>query len=279
LLSTKNWFFFQTPDDTTLVIMDDIVKGRIMLKLLANSNLIAALDNYEHEKYEDIDGDDLMKKVRALKPSKQPTKIRTVQKVYGLENQSEKDRVVFVQETFLYSKTQTIQASHLIDNFPVNESNIKRHFVDLEAKKDGQSKMRRKTFRKPKISYAPIIVEDEDDYQFDFSKDDKVHHVVGEQVGSDQLGPYKGHCGMIYVDRASGFIVCYFNKKDSIKKTIHQKSINTKKISSYYKTYQHQIKTLNTDAHSLYIGSRNMYFRRNHSASFTTRCTSTQWFG
>jgi hypothetical protein len=77
-----------------------------------------------------------------------------------------------------------------------------------------------------------IIVEGEDDYQFDFSKDDKVHHVVGEHVGRDQLGPYKGQCGMIYVDRASGFTVYYFNKKESVMKTIHQTSINTKKISS-----------------------------------------------
>ena len=255
LLSTSNWFFCQCEKGTSILVNDTMVSGALIknneVKLLANTKLEVDLDKFEDDMYMNIHAGDLTEEMRSVKTT---SHINSVQKVYGLESQSEADRMAFISETLLYSKKQMIQACTLIKNIPINESNIKRYFVDLAAKKGGQSKMRHKNFRKPK-SYAPIIIEDEDDYDFDFSKDDKSNLIVGEKVGSDQLGHYKGKSGMLFVDKASGFVVCYFNKATSEKKSIHQTTVNVKKISSYYKTYNHQINILVSDAHSLYTSN------------------------
>ena len=144
-----------------------------------------------------------------------------------------KDKVADLQRRFGYpSKHSFLELSQNIDNFPINEKQIKDYYVNFPWCDMGR--MTRSTFNKS-------------------NKSRNIVSSIGDIVTTDAVNikSYGSTYDVVHLffDEYSKYVTVIFGKRNDAANTFAN---NIKRIIQYYKKYNHVIKAVQTDALQIY---------------------------
>ena len=233
---------------------------QLNVKLVGDRNLVTDVSKYGNASYSDIDVVDIL---QDIKNTCQTNSIkRRIYLPYGYTYTTKSALVEFINQSFLYSKKDLLEAPDLINNFPINQQDIRKHFVKLQAYRDGHQRLAAKT-NAP--LGEPMSNSKESDIIHNINTSDIEYRnmILGFEVGSDQVGPYKGSAGLILVDKASNYVITEFYASKTIPSADKEPNNQTKSavvkglrlINNIYKKYNHPIQTLKSDSHSIFRSS------------------------
>ncbi len=113
------------------------------VKLVGDKDLITDVTKYETPSNANID---VVKILQGIKASSNTNSIkRRIYLTYGYKFTTKASLVEFINQSFLYSKRDLLEAPDLIDNFPINHQDISKNFIKLQAYREGHQKLAAKS--------------------------------------------------------------------------------------------------------------------------------------
>ena len=230
------------------------------VKLVGDKDLVTDVAKYETPSYADIDVVQILQGIKAT--SNTNSIKRRILLPYGYSYTSKASLVEFINQSFLYSKKDLLEAPDLIDNFPITYKDIAKHFIKLQAYREGHQKLAAKS-NANSVDSMPNSKDKSVPAMIDTSDIEYRNMILGFEVGSDQVGPFKGSAGLLLVDKASNYVLTEFYASKTIPSAEKEPSNQVKSavvkgfrvMNNIYKKYNHNIKTLKSDSHSIFRSS------------------------
>ena len=195
---------------------------------------------------------------------------RNANAVYGLKEATIKEKVEFIQNSFMCTQSALLAAVkyNSVLNLDITEKQVRKYSQRTACWLQGHQRKRNvdiHQFAHPEVRAAnPVKSKAHNPLKMIEYRNLK----VGAQVGVDVFGPHKGYCAVVFTDKASGNHFTYFFKYAGSKETLLSKETKkglsgglqimhcVREMWKLFKRFGHTLLSLRSDSHNIFRDKR-----------------------